>query len=357
MKSLIRLVVTCAAFALPGSLHAATAAVTVGSPAPPIVNAAYIRGEPVKSFEPGKVYMVEFWATWCGPCVASIPHINDLHRKFADKGFIVIGQNISEPDLTLVEPFLKEMGDKMTYRVALDDTQGSEKGKMMDTWMKAAGIKSIPNAFLIGKDQKIAWIGHPLELKEETVEAVLAGTFDVPAFAKKYAEQAALDEKISTLLSSTRLKITVSDWEAANRDIEELTKLTAESQPFMPDLLRLEMACKRADLPAATALTKKFAIDQAKSASLVAHACALLEGAAKGDRPTLEVADKILSDIAAAQEKKGVSLLVQQARVKKALGKTEEAVTLAGQAMAAAPEKARPAVKKSLEGVLPADAP
>ncbi|MGA2660668.1 MAG: TlpA disulfide reductase family protein, partial [Verrucomicrobiota bacterium] len=107
----------------------------VGDPAPKLQVAKWVQGEPVKEFERDKAYIVEFWATWCGPCRVSIPHLNEIHAKFKDKGLVVIGQDCWERDESLVAPFIEKMGDKMTYRVALDDKSGSDKGKMAETWM------------------------------------------------------------------------------------------------------------------------------------------------------------------------------------------------------------------------------
>ncbi|MEO8429606.1 MAG: TlpA disulfide reductase family protein [Verrucomicrobiota bacterium] len=53
----------------------------VGDLAPPLKTGTWVQGEPVKGFERDKVYLVEFWATWCGPCLASVPHLNSLHRN------------------------------------------------------------------------------------------------------------------------------------------------------------------------------------------------------------------------------------------------------------------------------------
>lgn len=66
------------------------------SPAPPIKVDDWLRCEPLTSFEPGKVYLVEFWATWCGPCVAAMPHLMQLQEKYQDSGFEVVGVAASE---------------------------------------------------------------------------------------------------------------------------------------------------------------------------------------------------------------------------------------------------------------------
>jgi thiol-disulfide isomerase/thioredoxin len=153
---------------------AAQPTLKVGDPAPKLQTGKWIQGEPVKNFEKGKAYLVEFWATWCPPCRKSIPHLNEIHNKFKDKGLIVIGQDCSERDDSRVAPFVKQMGDKMTYRVALDDKSSNKAGQMAKTWMQAAGQDGIPTAFLVDTKGKIAWIGHPMELKEQTIEAALA---------------------------------------------------------------------------------------------------------------------------------------------------------------------------------------
>ena len=57
----------------------------IGDKAPALQVAKWLKGTPVKAFEPGKVYVVEFWATWCGPCKQSIPHLTELQKKYAGK--------------------------------------------------------------------------------------------------------------------------------------------------------------------------------------------------------------------------------------------------------------------------------
>src|SRR5262245_10516457 len=87
----------------------------IGSKAPPFEVNKFVKGEPVKQFDKGKIYVVEFWATWCGPCRESIPHLTELQKKYQDVVFI--GVSVWEESQAKVEPFVKKMGEKMDYRV------------------------------------------------------------------------------------------------------------------------------------------------------------------------------------------------------------------------------------------------
>ncbi len=220
---------------------AAEPTLKIGDPAPKLQNGEWVQGDPVKKFQPGTAYIVEFWATWCGPCRASIPHLNEIYTKFKDKGLVVIGQDCWEQDDKLVEPFIKTMGDKMTYRVALDDKTDSKtnsmKGKMAETWMAAAGRNGIPSAFLIDTKGVVAWIGHPMGLKEETIEQVLAGKYDIQKAAADYEkdlkEQAAREKemapaqaKMTAMYKARREK----KWDEALDDLAAAEKLIPEDR-------------------------------------------------------------------------------------------------------------------------------
>src|SRR4051794_37880273 len=63
----------------------------VGDPAPLLKVSKWLQGKEVKRYEPGKVYVVEFWATWCGPCIGAMPHLSNLQTEFKDRGLTVIG--------------------------------------------------------------------------------------------------------------------------------------------------------------------------------------------------------------------------------------------------------------------------
>jgi len=181
------------------SMAMAKPSLKVGDKPPAIQVAHWVKGEPVKSFDKGKVYVVEFWATWCGPCRESIPHLTKLAKKYKDK-VTFTGVSVYERpagDLPTVNSFVKTMGDKMDYHVGADDSSGV----MGKTWMEAAGQDGIPTAFVVGKDTTIAWIGHPMIGLEEVLDQVVADKFDAKAFAAKQEKDKEEQAKMQQLLS------------------------------------------------------------------------------------------------------------------------------------------------------------
>jgi thiol-disulfide isomerase/thioredoxin len=174
---------------------------SLGDSAPKLEVKSFVKGEPVSKFESGKNYVVEFWATWCGPCKTSIPHLTELQKK--NPGVTFIGVSVMEQDQSKVKPFVEEMGDKMAYRVAIDSVSEKEKGNegaMAKGWMTASGQNGIPCAFIIDKDGKIAWIGHPMEM-EKPLEKIVAGTWNLEEAKNEKRKAEALQAKMMKLQS------------------------------------------------------------------------------------------------------------------------------------------------------------
>jgi thiol-disulfide isomerase/thioredoxin len=159
-----------------------------GDPAPPLKVSKWLQGKEVKAFAPGKVYVVEFWATWCGPCIAFMPHLADLQAEYKDKGVTVIGFTardvLGKPDHTekMVAEFVKERGPKLKYTFAYADD-----GTTVDEWMKAAGRAGIPCTFVVDKVGRIAYIGHPMYLPL-VLPKVVAGTEGAQAISDEMAK-------------------------------------------------------------------------------------------------------------------------------------------------------------------------
>jgi thiol-disulfide isomerase/thioredoxin len=207
----------------PAKKDEAKKTLAVGDDAPAFKVEAFVKGEPVKSFEKGKVYVVEFWATWCGPCVAAFPHLSKMQADFKDK-VTFIGTNIWErpynsDTLEKVKTFVADQGDKMAYTVAFDG-----KAAAMDAaYMKAAGRNGIPSAFIVNQDGKIAWMGHPMSM-DKVLEEVVAGKYDLKAAAEK--EKAAKDAEttVADIKAKMMKAARAEKWDEVAAAMDEMAK-------------------------------------------------------------------------------------------------------------------------------------
>jgi thiol-disulfide isomerase/thioredoxin len=350
MKKSVRsqLLAGFAAVALATTASAEEVKLKVGDPAPKLQVAKWVQGEPVKDFESGKAYIVEFWATWCGPCRVSIPHLNELHEKFKDKDLVVIGQDCWERDESLVKPFVEKMGDKMTYRVALDDKAKSEKGAMADTWMEAAGQNGIPSAFIVNKEGKIAWIGHPMSLKEQLLEDVLAGRFDIEKAAKEFAE--AEKNKAVIMAASRKLNTALNkkSWDDADAAVEELDKVLPQEQRPSLGMARIQILAGKKDYAGVSKLAASLSEDNADNAMLQNQIAWTIATAPFLEKRDLKVAEKAAERGVAASKGKDANLLDTLARVQFMNGKKKEAVATQEKAVELVDGKARESFEKSL---------
>ena len=125
----------------------------------------WIKGYPFKQFKKGKVYVLEFWSTWCLPCKAAMPHISSLAQKYSDR-VVITGINIREKKNTSIETisrFVENMGSKILYNIVLEDERYTQSD-----WIIASGSQSygIPITFIINTDGRLAWIGNPSKLSD-----------------------------------------------------------------------------------------------------------------------------------------------------------------------------------------------
>ncbi|MFY7952195.1 MAG: TlpA disulfide reductase family protein [Armatimonadaceae bacterium] len=168
----------------------------IGDPAPPLTVGKWHQGPEVKAFEKDKVYVVEFWATWCGPCIAAMPHLSALQAEYKTQGVTVVGFTsrdvLGKPDHSEQEvaAFMDRRGKKFGYSFAYADDNVTA-----EAWMVAAGREGIPCTFVVDKAGKIAYIGHPMYLPE-----VLPRVVDGAATAKEVgAHMAAVQAEFSAL--------------------------------------------------------------------------------------------------------------------------------------------------------------
>lgn len=178
-----------AAFSLSAAgLVPASAAGEIGQAAPALEIAEWIKGGPIElSAGKGKhIYVVEFWATWCGPCRVSIPHLSELQKKYKDKGVVVVG--VSNETEAVVRSYAEKQGDQMGYAVAVD-----KQNNTVQRYMDEFGVKGIPHAFVIDLDGRIAWHGHPMAL-DPVLERMAEKSGESPLAKPRDAYFAAVEE-------------------------------------------------------------------------------------------------------------------------------------------------------------------
>lgn len=206
-----------------------SAVLTVGDTAPELKYSKWIKGTPFKMDDKNMVYVFEFWATWCGPCIAAMPHLSELAKKYEGKAKVV-GVNVWEKTkdqpyesaIPAVEKFVNASGDRMAYNVIMDNNEQH----MGNKWLFAAGQKGIPSTIVI-KNGVIQWIGHPIKL-DGPLDSLVNGTWDLETFkgiyAKRQQASSRQNEQMERIFKAVKDASDAGDFEKLGQAIEDGTK-------------------------------------------------------------------------------------------------------------------------------------
>jgi len=304
--------------AKPAAEQAAPPAKVLGidDPAPPINVSEWSLGDPIEGLQPGQVYVVEFWATWCGPCLASMPHISQLQTQYGDQATFI---GITREDAETVNGFLdqeqspgKTWRELLKYRLALD-----AEGATNNAYMRAAEQSGIPTAFLVGRDGKLEWIGHPMGI-DGPLAKVVAGEWD------RAAAVAALKKEqiFKTLLRQLNSLARAQNWDGALAALDE-----AEVQQGPdPKLTTLRMAVlKLAGRREELAALESAYVQQIWNDSAELNNFAWQRAIGKGDR-NLDLALKAAQRGVELTRQEDASILDTLARVHYELGQLDKAI-------------------------------
>lgn len=197
----------------------------------------WIQGEAPAEWEAGKLYVIECWATWCGPCIAAIPHVDELYDKYQEKGLRVIGVNVWEDGKDKVAEFVEKKGDGMSYPVAY-----TGKGGAFETeWLKPAEVTGIPHAFVV-MDGEVLFTTHPSRLNDETIEQLLSGPEGIEKVAGELRKASKEREEISKLSKAFNEAAQAKDADGMKTAMAGLKEIPS-AQAMLPRLeLQLAMA-------------------------------------------------------------------------------------------------------------------
>jgi thiol-disulfide isomerase/thioredoxin len=203
----------------------------VGDKIPALKYDKWLKGTPITNYKKGRLYIFEFWATWCGPCRMAMPHLSEVAAKYKDK-LTVVGIDIWENDenhhaTNSPEKFVKMMGNNMAYNVATD----TKDQWMGNHWMKAAGQEGIPCSFMV-KDGIILWIGHPINL-DSVIEVVNSGKYDPVAVRAEFKKKAAMQQEQEAAMHRVMDPIDSAD---KAQDWPKEFKLIDEGKKAAPEL-------------------------------------------------------------------------------------------------------------------------
>ena len=199
----------------------------IGDKAPPVKYSKWIKGTPVETFKGDQLYILEFWATWCGPCKAAMPHLTKTQKQYEGK-VTIIGVDVwekvdegkpYETALPLVTKFVQGNAANMGYSVVADNNE-QQMGK---NWLKAAGQNGIPSTFIV-KNERIIWIGHPIKL-DSTLELMMNGNYNMEeykiAFDKKVEASMKQSAGMRAAMEPVNLALKEKDYKKAFEMMEK----------------------------------------------------------------------------------------------------------------------------------------
>lgn len=155
----------------------------------------WLHGEASPEFDVGRVYLLDFWATWCPPCYPMIDHLSELQDRYRDDDLVVIGIAVGTDVGVPLPRFLDKEGPRISYAIAAPNDEEELKARLVHPSIMDPTDFSLPFVMLVDRQGRLAWTSDPGGGDDDlggVVEAVMEGTFDLAAHAESARRQRAL---------------------------------------------------------------------------------------------------------------------------------------------------------------------
>ncbi|HUU83946.1 MAG TPA: TlpA disulfide reductase family protein [Phycisphaerae bacterium] len=320
----------------------ARAELSVGDPAPKFTIDTWLEGaaEDPAAGKGEKIYVLDFWATWCLPCIYQMPELAEFQRAYRDQGVVVIGVTgpVQGQQLEQVRQFLKARPGGVGYTIGWDSSM-----RMWDNFLTAAGSEGIPYLFVIGRDGRIAYHGYESPKAKDAVNDLVAGTFDM----ERAVARAQNEPKIRQKFAQLNLAVMMKNWTQATALLDEVLELdpTNEQALMWGYQIRVNEMGPTADVRAwVQAFIDKHSKD---TASLAAMARLLMMIEEPGERlPDLMLrAARGAHDAGGGKDAEATEIY---ARAAFRVGHLDEAIRLQTLAVESAPKHRQTALAKTL---------
>jgi len=215
----------------------------------------------------------------------------------------------------------------------------------------------IPTAFIINKEGRIAWMGHPVGLNEKLLNDILSDHYDLAKAAVEYEKQQAEEQKFQDEQDKLFSAIKQKKWDAADAAADELEKMLPKSARDRFGTVRLQILFGRKDYDGAYKLAESLSDAHPDNAGLQNSLAWIIAAQAGLEKRNLALAEKMAERANTATQAKEPAILDTLARVQFMNGKTNEAVVTEQKAINTAPDEAKNFYKKFLtdyqQGKLP----
>ncbi len=314
----------------------------VGDAAPALKVTEWMNGSEPKTFEKDKVYILEFWATWCGPCIGAMPHLTELAKENAAKGLVVIGLTNKDGqgnNQKSVAAFVdKNKGDKLGYVVGYSDGE-----ETYNAYMEAAGQQGIPCSFVVGKGGKVEYIGHPMNL-DEVLPKVLDGTWKGKADADAMEAREKELEKVFEEKSPDAMLAKLGEYMKKHPEKAKGDDVRGMQMGLLMELKKFDDAKPIAEALIAESEKKKKAVP-------AVYALGFADKKANPDKKHFDVGVKAL-ETALKFDEKNLQLLMAAVEIYTAAGDKDKAEAFGKKAIEAAPNpQTRKEVEKAVEDI------